>query len=83
MPKGYKAAPQYQFCRLHFVYEIKIDHQFKARLVCDGSMVDLKGLSTRATVVKGISVQLLDLITESQNLRVLTGDIGNAFIQHL
>ena len=35
----------------------------------------------RATVVKGVSVRLLDLIADSQNLSVLAGDIGNAFIQ--
>ena len=39
------------------------------------------GRSTGATFVKGISVQLLDIIAESQGLRVLTGDIRNAFIQ--
>ena len=38
-------------------------------------------VSTRATVVKGISVHLLDLIAESQGLEFLCGDIGNAFIQ--
>ena len=60
---------------------MKADLTYKARLVCDGSRVDPKGLSTRATVVKGVSVRLLDLIADSQNLSVLTGDIGNAFIQ--
>ena len=63
------------------MYDIKPDLTYKARLVCDGSRVDPRGLSTRATVVKGISVRLLDLIADSQNLQVLCGDIGNAFIQ--
>ena len=36
---------------------------------------------TRATIVKVVSVRLLDLIDDSQNLKVLQGDIGNAFIQ--
>ena len=44
-------------------------------------MVDPRGLPTRATVVKCISVCLLDLITDSQDLTVITGDIENAFIQ--
>ena len=38
-------------------------------------------LSTRATVVKSISVRLLDLIADANGLQVLCGDIGNAFIQ--
>ena len=53
----------------------------KARLVCNGSQVDQKNLSTRATVVKSISVRLLDLIANALGLEVLCGDIGNAFIQ--
>ena len=44
-------------------------------------MIDTKGLSTHTTVLKGISVRLLDLIADAQDLKVLCGDIGNAFIQ--
>ena len=77
----YKPPTGYQFCRLHLVYDIKPDLTYKARLVCDGSQVDPRGLSTRATVVKSISVRLLDLIADANGLQVLCGDIGNAFIQ--
>ena len=78
---NYKPPSDYQYCRLHFVYDIKSDLRYKARLVCDGSRVDPRGMSTRATVVKTISVRLLDVIASAQNLKVLCGDIGNAFIQ--
>ena len=77
---NFKPSSDYQFCRLHLVYDIKPDLTYKARLVCDGSRVDPRGLSTRATVVKGISVRFLDLIADSQNLQVLCGDIRNEFI---
>ena len=77
----YKPSKDYQFCSLHFVYKIKTDLCHKAHLVCDGSRVDPHGLSTRVTVVKGISVCLLDLIADAQDLKVLCGDIDNAFIQ--
>lgn len=80
-PPGFKPPSDFQYCRLHFVYEVKSDLRHKARLVCNGSQVDPRGLSTRATVVKTVSVRLLDLIASSQGLQVLTGDIGNAFIQ--
>ena len=76
---NYKAPSDYQYCRLHFVYDIKSDLRYKARLVCNGNLVDPRGLSTQATVVKTISVRLLDVIASSQELRVLCGDIGNAF----
>ena len=41
----------YQYVRLNLVYDVKADLTYKARLVCDGSRVDPKWLSTRATVV--------------------------------
>jgi hypothetical protein len=77
----FKPTSDYQYAPLNLVYDIKADLRYKARLVCNGCRVDPRGLSTRATVVKGISVRLLDLIAESQGLEVLCGDIGNAFIQ--
>ena len=76
-----KPSADYQYCRLHFVYDIKSDLRYKARLVCDGNQVDPRGMSTRATVVKAVFARLLDLIANAQGLKVLCGDIGNAFIQ--
>jgi hypothetical protein len=61
------------------IFEVK-DGRRKARLVAGGHLVDLMGISSRSTVVKGISVRLLDLIAHRQNLKILCGNIGNAFI---
>ncbi len=58
----FKPPSDFQNIHLHFVYEVKPDLRQRARLVCDGSRVDPRGLSTHATVVKGISVCLLNLI---------------------
>ena len=77
----FKPSADYQYCRLHLVYDVKSDLTFKARLVCNGSQVDPWDLSSRATVVKSISVRLMDLIADAQGHQVLCGDIGNAFIQ--
>ena len=63
------------------VYDVKPDLTYKSRLVCDGSRVDPRGLSTRSTIVKGVSVHLPEIIVDSHNLEVMTGDIGNDFIQ--
>ena len=79
--KKYKPPPAYQYARLHLVYAVKQDLRKKARLVCDGSRVDPGSLNTRATVVRGISVRLLDVIAHHWSKRILTGDIGNAFVQ--
>ena len=64
----YKSPTDYQCCRLHLGYEIKPDLIYKARLVSNGSQVDPKGLSTRATIVKSISARLLDLIADALGL---------------
>ena len=45
------------------------------------NLVDARGLSTRATVVKGISVRPLSVIAHCDGLTEVCGDIGNAFIQ--
>ena len=45
-----------------------------------GHLVDPKGISSHSTVVKGISVWLLDLIVHQDGLTMLCGNIGNAFI---
>ena len=39
-PPDYKPSGEYQYCRLHFVYEVKTDLRQKVRLVFDGSRVD-------------------------------------------
>ena len=63
------------------VCDIKAGLTYNARLVYDGSRIAYNGFSTRATIVRGVSVRLLDIITDSQNLELMTIDIGNAFIQ--
>ena len=78
---GYKPPRDFQRAHLKMVYDVKPCGKYKARFVVQGHRVDPRGLSTRATVVKGISVRTLDLIAEHFGLQVLTGDIGNAFIQ--
>ena len=34
---NFKPSKEYQFCRLHLVYDIKPGMTYKVRLVCDGS----------------------------------------------
>jgi hypothetical protein len=43
-------------------------------------MIDPRGVSSRLTVMKGVSVRLLDLIAHRDGLKTLCGNIGNAFI---
>ena len=77
-PSEYRFV-DYTLCMI-FV-NIKLDLTYKARLCCDGSRVDPRGLSARNTVVKGVPFRFLYLIADSQDLQVLCGDIGNTFVQ--
>jgi Reverse transcriptase (RNA-dependent DNA polymerase) len=76
----YKPSSDYQWTKLSMIFEVKQDGRRKGRLVAGGHMVDPMGINSRSTVVKGISVRLLDIIAHRDNLPILCGDIGNAFI---
>ena len=62
------------------IYEVKQDGCRKARLVAGGHLVDPCSISTHSTVVKGVSVCLLDVIAHCDNFKVLCRDVGNAFV---
>ena len=79
-PPDSKPGPDYQFVKLTMIYEVKQDGRHKAHLVAGSHLVDPHGISTRSTVMKGVSVCLLDVIAHRDNLKVLCGDIGNAFV---
>jgi hypothetical protein len=49
-------------------------------MVLGGHMIDASGHDTYATNMKGISARILMLIASANELRVLTGDIGNAYL---
>ena len=77
----FEPSDDYQKTTLRFHFEVKKDGRHKGRLVAGGHLVALiDGISSRSTVVKGISVRFLDLIAHRDNLKRLCGDIGNTFI---
>ena len=77
---GSKPSPEYKFVHLHMVYDVKSCGRFKARLVANGAVVSPDSVNAYSSVVKGISVRLLDLIAQRDGLTTLCGDIGNAFV---
>lgn len=76
----FKPSSDFQFAPLRMIFEVKQDQRRKARLVIFGHVVDSRGVSARSSVVKGISVRLLDLIAHRDRLDIMHGDISNAFI---
>ena len=71
---------EFQYVKLTMIYEVKQDGRHRARLVAGGHLVDPRGVNTRSTVVKGVSVRLLDLIAHRDKLKIVCGDVGNTFV---
>lgn len=80
-PKKFKPDKSYQHAPLVLIFELKEDLRSKARLVIQGFKVNPRILMTKASMVKGISVRLLDVIAHRDNLINFCGDISNAFLQ--
>ena len=79
-PPDSNPGPDYQFVKLTMIYEVKQDGCRKACLVAGGHLVVPRSISTGSTVMKGVSVCLLDVIAHQDHLKVLCGDVGNAFV---
>jgi hypothetical protein len=73
-PEGYQEAP------LRVIFDIKPDLRKKARIVAGGHKVNAEGHSSYSSVVKLESIRLLNVIAKAQNLQVLAGDVGNAYL---
>ena len=78
----FNPSDEYQYARMHWVYTVTNDLVCKVRLGCNDSRLDPRCLDTRATVVKSISVSLLQLIAHAWNKKVMTRNIGNTLVQY-
>ena len=73
--------PDYQWAPLQWIFDVnKEDKRRKARLVVGGHVVDASSLPTYSSVVQNLSIRLLLLISKANNLKIATGDVGNACI---
>jgi hypothetical protein len=73
-PEGYQEAP------LRMIFTVKSDLRRKARLVAGGHKVNAEGHISYSSVVRMDSIRLLNVIAKAQNLKVLAGDVGNAYL---
>ncbi len=80
LPPGAKPPEGYQEAPLRLIFDVKPDLKRKARLVAGGHMVDARGHSSYSTVVRLDSIRLLNVIAKAQGLKVLAGDVGNAYL---
>jgi len=73
-PSGYKLAP------LKMVFDVKSNLRRKARLVVGGHKVNANKHTSFSSVVQLDSTRLLNVIAKAQGLKVLAGDVGNAYL---
>ena len=78
---NFEISKEYQYAPLRMIFEIKQeDLRRKARLVAGGHMVDSSMYESYSSVVQTMTLRLLQTVAVNEKLKIMTGDIGNAFI---
>jgi len=72
---------EYQYTPLRMIFDVKAeDLRHKARLVAGGHVVNATMFEPYSSVVQTCTIRLLMIVTMSEELPFITGDIGNAFV---
>ena len=71
----------FQKIRVHFVYAIKHDGRFKARLVADGHLTKEPVESIYSGVVSLRSLRMVVFLSQLSNLEICGSDVGNAYLE--
>ena len=69
----------FQKIRVHFVYAVKQDGRFKARLVADGHLTKEPVESIYSGVVSLRSLRMVVFLSQLNNLEIWGADVGNAY----
>ena len=80
LPRGQRPPKGYQFAPLHMVYDVKEGGVGKARFVAGGHVVDSSRYAIYASVLKSEHFRMLLAIADANQLHVVTGDIGGAYL---
>ena len=70
----------FQFAPLRMIFDVKVDLRRKARLVIGGHVIDSSGHEVYASTMKSVSARVLMKIAATNDLDVMVGDIGNAYL---
>ena len=78
-----KAVPPdgFQKIRVHFVYTVKHDGRFKARLVADGHLTKEPVESIYSGVVSLRSLRMVVFLSQLDDLEIWGADVGNAYLE--
>ena len=71
----------FQKIRVHFVYAVKHDGRFKARLVADGHLSKEPVESIYSGVVSLRSLRMVVFLSQLNNLEIWGADVGNAYLE--
>ena len=71
----------FQKIRVHFVYAVKHDGRFKARLVADGHLTKEPVESIYSGVVFLRSLRMVVFLSQLNNLEIWGADVGNAYLE--
>ena len=71
----------FQKIRVHFVYAVKNDGRFKARLVADGHLTKEPVESIYSGVVSLRSLRMVVFLSQLNNLEIWGADVGNAYLE--
>ena len=78
---GEEILPGYKKIPYHIIYDVKFDLTRKARLVAGGHKHrDVPSYATYSSVVSRDSVRIMFLLAALNSLKVLAGDVGNAYL---
>ena len=78
--EGVKAPVGYQRVPCHIIFDVKMDFTQKARYVAGGHVTKPPASLTYASVVSRESVRIAFLLAALNDLDILAGDIGNAYL---
>ena len=71
----------FQKIRVHFVYAVKHDGKFKARLVADGHLTKEPVGSIYSGVVSLRSLRMVVFLSQLNDLEIWGADVGNAYLE--
>ena len=71
----------FQKIRVHFVYAVKHDGRFEARLVADGHLTKEPVESIYSGVVSLRSLRMVVFLSQLNDLEIWVADVGNAYLE--
>ena len=80
LERGEKAPEDHTFVSLIIVFDVKHDGRRKARIVAGGHMTDTNTEDVYTSLVGQDGVRMVTYIADANNLKLMVGDVGNAYL---